>query len=163
MLSKLKNLDNNVREGYKNYSFQTVFQQLFQFCTVDLSSFYFDIRKDSLYCDHPSSHLRKSCIFTLEMIFERLVKWFAPILPFTMEEVWLHRHKENLKTSVHLEDFPITPDEWINSDIEKNWSRIRDIRIPSKSSLIFKTNTENISNIMTHTIIKVLFLSVNVS
>ena len=128
VLSKLKNLDNNVREGYKNYSFQTVFQQLFQFCTVDLSSFYFDIRKDSLYCDHPSSHLRKSCIFTLEMIFERLVKWFAPILPFTMEEVWLHRHKENLKTSVHLEDFPITPDEWINSDIEKKWSRIRDIR-----------------------------------
>ena len=128
VLSKLKKLDINIREDYKNYSFQTVFQQLFQFCTVDLSSFYFDIRKDALYCDHISSHVRKSCIFTLEMIFERLVKWFAPILPFTMEEVWMQRQKENLNTSVHLDDFPKTPNEWTNIEIEEKWNRIRDIR-----------------------------------
>ena len=128
VLSKLKNLDINVREGYKSYSFQTVFQQLFQFCTADLSSFYFDIRKDSLYCDHISSHVRKSCIFTLEMIFQRLVKWFAPILPFTMEEVWMQRHNENLNKSVHLDDFPKTPSEWINNGLEEKWNRIRGIR-----------------------------------
>ena len=128
VLSKLKKLDINIREDYKNYSFQTVFQQLFQFCTVDLSSFYFDIRKDALYCDHISSNVRKSCIFTLEMIFERLVKWFAPILPFTMEEVWMQRQKENLNTSVHLDDFPKTPNEWTNIELEEKWNRIRDIR-----------------------------------
>ena len=128
VLNKLKNLDNCVRDGYKNYSFQLVFQQLFQFCTVDLSSFYFDIRKDSLYCDQVSSHVRKSCIFTLEMIFQRLVKWFAPILPFTMEEVWLQRHSKNPNISIHFEDFPETPDKWINVDLEEKWNMVRDVR-----------------------------------
>ena len=62
------------------------------------------------------------------MIFERLVKWFAPILPFTMEEVWMHRQMENSKTSVHLDDFPKTPNEWTNIELEEKWNRIRDIR-----------------------------------
>ena len=62
------------------------------------------------------------------MIFERLVKWFAPILPFTMEEVWLQRFKENSNISIHLEDFPDTSSEWINNSLEEKWNKIRDIR-----------------------------------
>ncbi len=127
VLHRLHHLDALVRNGYKTYSFQLVFQQLFQFCTVDLSSFYFDIRKDSLYCEPVKSPIRTASIYTLDLVFRRLVTWLAPILPFTMEEVWLSRFPSDEK-SIHLEDFPKTPLAWLDQDLEKKWDIIRNLR-----------------------------------
>ena len=108
-------------------AYQAFYSELHTFCSSDLSAFYFDIRKDALYCDHISSNVRISCIFTLEMIFERLVKWFAPILPFTMEEVWSSRYSEKVE-SIHLEDFSKAP-EASGSNLEtEKWERIKDVR-----------------------------------
>ena len=80
-----------MRDGYAAYDFQRVFQQLFQFCTVDLSALYFDIRKDALYCDAAASPRRRAARTVLDALFHRLTTWLAPMLPFTMEEVWLER------------------------------------------------------------------------
>ena len=92
VLHRLAELDGVVRAGYAAYDFQGVFQALFQFATVDLSAFYFDIRKDALYCDAATSPRRRAARTVLEALYDRLTAWLAPMLPFTMEEVWLERH-----------------------------------------------------------------------
>jgi isoleucyl-tRNA synthetase len=79
-----------VRKGYAAFDFQGVFQALFNFATVDLSAFYFDIRKDALYCDGDTPR-RRAARTVLDILFHRLTTWLAPILVFTMEEVWLER------------------------------------------------------------------------
>ncbi|HEU0222839.1 MAG TPA: isoleucine--tRNA ligase, partial [Paracoccaceae bacterium] len=91
VLHRLAELDREVRDGYARYGFQKVFQELFQFCTVDLSAFYFDIRKDALYCDAPASARRRAARTVLDLLFHRLTTWLAPVLVFTLEEVWLDR------------------------------------------------------------------------
>ena len=91
VLHRLAELDAEVREGYAAFDFQGVFQQLFNFCTVDLSAFYFDVRKDALYCDAEDSLRRRAARTVLDLLFHRLTTWLAPILVFTMEDVWLSR------------------------------------------------------------------------
>ena len=108
VLHRLAELDAEVREGYAKYDFQGVFQKLFTFCTTDLSAVYFDIRKDSLYCDAATSLTRRACRTVLDILFHRLTTWLAPVLVFTMEEVWLERFPGE-ESSVHLVDFPETP------------------------------------------------------
>ena len=127
VLHRLAELDVIVRDGYDEFSFQMVFQQIFNFCTTDLSSFYFDIRKDSLYCDEAGSRLRRSVRTVLDIVFYRLTTWLAPILAFTTEEVWLERFG-NLDTSIHLEDIPVTPKDWIDNQIGIKWAEIRKVR-----------------------------------
>jgi isoleucyl-tRNA synthetase len=127
MLARLGGLDTTVREAYAQYDFNRVFTALFAFCTNDLSAFYFDIRKDSLYCDRADSVRRRSARTTIDEIFRRVVTWFAPILCFTMEEAWLARFAGEHE-SVHLQVFPTTPAEWRNEDIIQKWDRIRDLR-----------------------------------
>jgi isoleucyl-tRNA synthetase len=127
MLARLAALDALVRDGYAQYDFNRVFTALFAFCTNDLSAFYFDIRKDSLYCDRADSIRRRSARMTIDEIFRRVVTWFAPILCFTMEEAWLSRFGSD-DESVHLQMFPKTPDEWRDEDLVKKWERVRDLR-----------------------------------
>ena len=127
ILHRLAQLDHKVRQGYDAYDFQGVFQTLFQFATVDLSAFYFDIRKDSLYCDAPGSLRRRSARTVLDLLFHRLVTWLAPILPFTMEDVWLSRFPSE-DDSVHLHDFPATPADWLNEPLAAKWDQIRRAR-----------------------------------
>ncbi len=127
VLHRLAELDEVVRAGYDAYDFQGVFQKLFQFCTVDLSSFYFDVRKDVLYCDGDASPERRAAQSALDLIFHRLTTWLAPILVFTMEDVWLHRFGGE-DSSVHLEDFPTTPAEWRDDALAEKWSRLREVR-----------------------------------
>jgi isoleucyl-tRNA synthetase len=126
MLARLAGLDALVREGYAQYDFNRVFTALFAFCTNDLSAFYFDIRKDSLYCDRADSVRRRSVRTTIDEIFRRVVTWFAPILCFTMEESWLSRFPED--DSVHLQVFPQPPSEWADEELIEKWDRIRDLR-----------------------------------
>ncbi|MEM9047724.1 MAG: isoleucine--tRNA ligase [Pseudomonadota bacterium] len=127
VLHRLCALDATVRQGYAAYTFQKVFSELFQFCTVDLSAFYFDIRKDALYCDAPDSLRRRAARTVLDLIYQRLVTWLAPILVFTAEEVWLERFP-GADTSVHLQDFPATPEAWRDDALAAKWQGIRAAR-----------------------------------
>ncbi len=127
VLHRLAELDGVVRDGYAAYDFQGVFQALFQFATVDLSAFYFDIRKDALYCDAADSPRRRAARTVLDALFERLVTWLAPILPFTMEEVWLERHPGE-EGSVHLVDFPPMHGGWYDPALASKWEHVRRAR-----------------------------------
>ena len=127
MLAKLAELDTLVRDGYAVFDFNRVFAALFNFCTNDLSAFYFDIRKDALYCDRVSSTRRRSARTATDEIFRRVVMWLAPLLCFTMEEAWLLRFPGE-DESVHLQTFPETPDGWRNDALLKKWDRIRTLR-----------------------------------
>ncbi|MEL7346318.1 MAG: isoleucine--tRNA ligase, partial [Pseudomonadota bacterium] len=125
MLHRLAELEPQVREGYRNFDYQAVFSSLFGFVTSDLSAFYFDVRKDALYCDGPDSPKRRAARTVMEALFDRLVPWLAPILPFTMEEVWLARFGEGPDISVHLVDFPQTPAAWRDEALAAKWAKIR--------------------------------------
>ncbi|MGB2892567.1 MAG: isoleucine--tRNA ligase [Albidovulum sp.] len=127
VLHRLAELDHTVRRGYDRYDFQGVFQTLFTFCTVDLSAFYFDIRKDALYCDAAESLRRRAARTVLDLLFHRLVTWLAPILVFTMEDVWLSRFP-GADASVHLEDIPATPADWRDEPLAQKWEKIRRVR-----------------------------------
>jgi len=127
VLHRLAELDGEVRAGYKAYDFQGVFQKLFAFCTGDLSAIYFDIRKDALYCDAPGSLTRRAARTVLDALFHRLTTWLAPILVFTMEDVWLSRFPGE-EGSVHLQDMPETPTEWLDPGLAAKWAMVRQVR-----------------------------------
>ena len=97
---------------------------------------YFDIRKDTLYCDESTSNLRRSTRTVLDIIFYRLTTWLAPILTFTTEEVWLERFG-NIKTSIHMEDIPITPKDWYNQELATKWimSDAKPVERPHKDKI----------------------------
>ncbi len=126
ILHKLAVLDGVVREGYTKFDFQGVFRAVFEFATLDLSSFYFDIRKDALYCDGDTTR-KLAALTVLDHLYNRLTTWLAPILVFTMEEVWLERHAgEN--ASVHLQDFPDTPAAWRDDVLAARAEKVRAVR-----------------------------------
>ena len=126
VLHRLAELDVVVREGYTNYDFQGVFQAVFNFATIDLSAFYFDIRKDALYCDGDTER-RRAARTVLDILYTRLTTWLAPVLVFTMEEVWLERNAGD-QSSVHLTDIPETPSDWLDPELAAKWGKIRDVR-----------------------------------
>ena len=126
VLHRLAELDRVVRQGYAAYDFQGVFRALFDFATTDLSAFYFDIRKDALYCDGDTPR-RRAARTVLDLLFQRLTSWLAPILVFTMEEVWLERHPGD-DASVHLQDFPDTPEDWRDDALAVKWAQVREAR-----------------------------------
>ncbi|KIC36701.1 isoleucine--tRNA ligase [Leisingera sp. ANG-M7] len=126
VLHRLAELDHKVRTGYQTFDFQGVFSAVFNFATVDLSAFYFDIRKDALYCDGDTLNARAART-VLDILFHRLTTWLAPILVFTMEEVWLEKYPGE-GSSVHLQDIPVTPADWLNEPLAAKWSKIRQAR-----------------------------------
>ncbi len=127
ILAKLAELDGIVRDAYMEYDFNRVLNSVFIFCTNELSAFYFDIRKDSLYCDGKDNIRRRSARTVTDEVFRRVVTWLAPILCFTMEEAWLLRFP-GADESVHLHTFPQTPDAWANAALIQKWDRVRTIR-----------------------------------
>ncbi|NBN79004.1 isoleucine--tRNA ligase [Microvirga tunisiensis] len=127
MLHRLADLDTLVREGYAAFDYKKVFHHLFTFMTVDLSAFYFDIRKDTLYCDPASSVRRKASLQVIEELFTCLVVWMAPMLPFTMEESWIARHP-GADSSVHLQQFPELPADWRDEALAAKWDKVREVR-----------------------------------
>ncbi len=127
MLHLVEGLDRHVKAGYAAYDFQGVFQKIFQFCTVDLSAFYFDIRKDALYCDGLDSLDRRAALTVLDVLFHRLTGWLAPILVFTAEEVWLDRFPGE-DSSIHLQDMPDTPADWSDPALAEQMDRQRAVR-----------------------------------
>ena len=127
ILHRLAELDELVRKAYYDYDFKRVTQALSNFMNVELSAFYFDIRKDALYCDAPSSLRRRACRTVLDHLFECLTAWLAPVLCFTVEEVWLARFPSD-DGSVHLRTFPEIPGEWRNDALSEKWKKVRELR-----------------------------------
>jgi isoleucyl-tRNA synthetase len=126
VLHRLAELDHKVRKGFEAYDFQGVYQQIFNFATVELSAFYFDIRKDALYCDGDTAR-RRAARTVLDLLFHRLTTWLAPVLVFTMEEVWLERFPGE-GSSVHLVDIPDTPADWLDEPLAAKWAQVRAAR-----------------------------------
>lgn len=126
MLHRLAELDEVVRSGYDAFDFKRISRALIDFMNVELSAFYFDIRKDALYCDAPSSSRRKAALQTVRAIFDRVTTWLAPMLPFTTEEAWLDRYPN--AASVHLEQFRTTPGEWRDDVLAEKWRKVRNVR-----------------------------------
>ena len=127
MLHKLYVLNEKFKANFREYNFHVLYKELLNFCTVDLSSFYFDIRKDTLYCDKKNSDKRQSCILILNTILDALLKWFAPILSFTTEEIFSLLNKDE-KNSIHLKKFPEFPKSWKDDELNNNWNQINKIR-----------------------------------
>jgi isoleucyl-tRNA synthetase len=127
MLHRLAELDGLVRAAYADFDYKRIFAALNAFMTAELSAFYFDIRKDALYCDPISSTTRKSCLTVLEHLFRATVTWLAPMLPFTAEEAWLARYP-SAEGSVHLELFPEVPSAWRDDALAEKWRRVRNVR-----------------------------------
>ncbi|NTG49526.1 isoleucine--tRNA ligase [Agrobacterium rhizogenes] len=126
MLHRLAELDELVRESYDAFDFKRIARALIDFSNVELSAFYFDVRKDALYCDAPSSLRRRAALAVIRTIFDCMVTWLAPMLPFTTEEAWLSRNPSAV--SVHLEQFPAVPAEWKNEALAEKWKKIRAVR-----------------------------------
>ncbi len=126
MLHRLAELDGEVRDAYARFDYKRVVARLSAFLNTDLSAFYFDIRKDALYCDPLSSEKRRASLETIEQIFRCVTLWFAPILVFTSEEAWRERYPDSV--SVHLELFPEVPQSWRDDALAAKWEAIRRVR-----------------------------------
>ncbi len=126
MLNKIYNLNSKFNMYFKDYDFHNLYKELLNFCTVDLSAFYFDIRKDTLYCDPINSEKRKSTLILLNIILNSLIRWFAPILSFTTEEIYQLISKN--KKSIHLEKFLNFPEKFNNSNLNFKWEQLIKIR-----------------------------------
>ena len=137
MLHKIYLLNDSFHKNFKSYNFHILYKDLLNFCTVDLSSFYFDIRKDSLYCDDLNSKRRKNCLIILNILLECLLKWYAPILSFTTEEIFKLVNKEK-DISIHLEKFVSIPNNWKNQELAGKWNEILNVREIANSSIELK-------------------------
>ena len=127
MLHRLVELDAVVRQAYAEFDYKRIFAALSAFMTADLSAFYFDIRKDALYCDPYSSMTRKASLTVIDRLFHCTVTWLAPMLCFTAEESWLSRYGVDAK-SVHLETFPDVPTAWRDDNLAEKWRKVRIVR-----------------------------------
>ena len=127
VLHRLTEVDVTVRQGFADYNYHKVYNALYNFCAVDLSAFYFDIRKDALYCDGKMTVRRRAARTVLDEVFKAVTKWFAPILAFTAEEIWQSRFPSD-DDSVHLQTFSEIGDAWKNDPLATKWEKIRNLR-----------------------------------
>ncbi len=131
MLHNLATLDKDLRLAVANYEFDRMLTLLHHFCTNDVSAFYFDIRKDSLYCDAPDSVKRRATRTIMVELFECLTAWLAPFIPFTTEEAWQSwrvGREASTDISVHLRQFPNIPAIWLQPELAEKWAEIRRVR-----------------------------------
>jgi isoleucyl-tRNA synthetase len=127
MLHELARLDAVVRPAYADFDYKTVVASVAAFMNAELSAFYFDIRKDTLYCDPPSSRARKAALTTVDILCDTILKWLAPVLSFTSDEAWANRNGDSM-ASVHLTTFPTDLERYQDGALAKKWDRIRDVR-----------------------------------
>jgi len=117
-----------VRQSVDDFEFHALWTALHNFCAVELSAFYFDIRKDGLYCDPVDSASRRACRTVLDILFDHLTAWLAPILCFTAEEAWLSRNGSDGDESVHLRTFPQVDESWRDDALAAKWEKVRRLR-----------------------------------
>ncbi len=144
ILNKIYHLNISFKENLKNYNFHKLYKELLNFCTLDLSSFYFDIRKDTLYCDSLNSKKRKNCIKVLNIILDCLLKWFAPILVFTSEEVFSLIDKSN--KSIHEMEFTEIPKKFNNNNLENKWKKLYEIKQEANIAIEEKRSSKEIGS-----------------
>ncbi len=144
ILHKLFEIDRSVKESLKNYNFHKLYKEIFNFCTLDLSSFYFDIRKDTLYCDSLNSKKRKDCTIVLNIILESLLKWFAPILVFTTEEIYSLINKS--EESIHEHSFVEIPRNWRNTQLSEKWKKLFKIKQEANIAIEKKRSNKEIGS-----------------
>jgi isoleucyl-tRNA synthetase len=132
ILHRLAELDEIVRRSVDDFDFGALFTAVHNFCAVDLSAFYFDIRKDALYCDRPDDPRRRAARTVFDQLFNCLTAWLAPIICFTAEEAWQFRHGRSeaqaWSDSVHLRTFPEVPQSWRDAALAAKWDKIRELR-----------------------------------
>ena len=145
MLHQIFVLNKKFEKYFKEYNFHKLYKELLNFCSLDLSAFYFDIRKDTLYCDEVKSFKRKACINLLGLILDILLKWFAPILSFTTEEVFQILNREK-NTSIHLEAFPDVPSKWENAKLFQKWNVLKKIRDVANAAIEVKRSNKDIGS-----------------
>ena len=144
ILHKLFLIDQSIKENLENYNFHKLYKELLNFCSLDLSSFYFDIRKDVLYCDSLNSKKRKDCIIVLNIILDCLLKWFAPIFVFTTEEIYSLVGKDN--KSIHEQIFPEIPNKWKNVDLDIKWKQLFKIKQKANIAIEEKRTSKEIGS-----------------
>ena len=125
ILHRLWELDRDVRLAYEGYRFQDVIRPVLEFCSNDLSALYFDIRKDSLYCDRPDADRRRAARTVMDEVFLRLTAWLAPLTPFTMEEAWTTRFPDAGTNCARV--LPDTPGEWRNPAAAQRWAGVHTV------------------------------------
>jgi isoleucyl-tRNA synthetase len=150
MLHRLSEMDATLRQDIENYDYNHMLQELHNFCALDLSAFYLDIRKDSLYCDKPDTVRRRAARTMMELLFDRLVIWLAPVLCFTAEEAYLARKSAAMEPraaeSVHLETYPATPKAWKNEALGAKWAKIREVRRAVTGAMEIARNEKKIGS-----------------
>ena len=144
ILHKLFIIDCSVKENLKNYNFHKLYKELLNFCTLDLSSFYFDIRKDVLYCDNLNSKKRKECVIVLNIILESLLKWFAPILVFTTDEIYSLISNKN--ESIHEQILVEIPTSWKNNELSEKWIKLFKIKQEANIAIEEKRSNKEIGS-----------------
>lgn len=127
ILHRMTEVDEMVRSGFDDYNYHRVYNALYNFCSMDLSAFYFDIRKDALYCDAKMTTRRRAARTVLDLVFKTVTKWFAPILVFTAEEIWQARFPSD-DGSVHLQTFQNIPNNWRDDELGAKWEKVRTLR-----------------------------------
>ncbi len=151
ILHKVKKINSEVQVFFNQFNFSKAFQLILSFCSSDLSSFFFDIRKDALYCEDKNSNLVRSTKTVMSIIFNCLVRWLSPIIPFTTEEAWQCWKNEidsDAEVSCHLLKKPEIPDDWLNSKLEDRWRKIFEIRDTFMLSVETKRNLKEIKSSM---------------
>ena len=134
VLHRLAEITAEHESSVRDHDHKKIFSTLFNFCTVDLSAFYFDIRKDALYCDPLNSTRRRACRTVINEVFLRLTTWLAPIMCFTMEEVWQARHPSEDK-SVHMELYRDAPEAWLNTGLAAKIEIVREFRARASEAI----------------------------
>ena len=145
ILHKVYILNTEINKNLNNYNFHKLQKDLLNFCALDLSSFYFDIRKDILYCEDLKSEKRKSCVELLNIILECLLRWYAPVLSFTTEEIYqLILQDKNI--SIHEESFQKIPSIWKNDKLSEKWNKLVNIRQKVNASIEEKRSSKIIGS-----------------
>jgi len=127
VLHRLVEIGDGLTAACADYQFHGWFTELHNFCAIDLSAFYFDVRKDALYCDAADSLRRRAARTVFDILHDTLCKWLAPFLCFTAEEAWLARYPSE-DGSIHLEAFPILAVEWRDDALATKWVKVREVR-----------------------------------
>ena len=145
MMSRISTMHNKLKNFIEKHDYHSIYVQLLNFCTIELSAFYFDIRKDSFYCDSLNDLKRNSSLTCLHFIFEFLSKWFSPILSFTSEEAWKSRTYNNSE-SIHLQSLNDNDYIYHDAKLEEKWSEIKEIRKTVTAALELKRNEKIIGS-----------------
>ena len=145
VLHRLWEMDRDIRLCCENFDFHGIFTALHNFCAIELSAFYFDVRKDSLYCDPGCAPRRRAARTVLDHLFECLTAWLAPFLCFTADEAWLLRHPGD-SNSVHLQDFPTLPEAWRDDALADKWAKLRTLRRVVTGALEIKRSDKSIGS-----------------